>query len=488
MSAADAIQRQILIPDEDLRDFARHSSVPFHWVTPDGLILEANQAVLDMLGYEAEEYIGRNIAAFHADSDALAELLERRARGEAVSSFEAQLRCKDGSIKDVLLDSHVHVADGRVVHTSIIRDMSQRRALDEAGFRLAAIVESSSDAIVGKDLNGIVRSWNAGAERLFGYTSEDMVGRSIRTIIPADRQAEEDEVLRRVRGGEIVDHFETIRQRKDGSLVPISLTISPVKDRRGRIIGASKIARDITVQREAEEALRRTLTLKDQFLGLVSHELRTPISTIVGNAQLLRRRIDRLPEDLRNQALEDIASEGERLQRIIENLLEMTRLEAADELTQEPIDVVSLAVETVDASRKRARHREITLDVEGDIPRVGADRTLVALVLQNLITNANKYSPAATTIDVVVRQTEDGDVEVAVLDRGSGIPPDEVEQIFEPFYRSSVTKAIAPGMGLGLAVARKVLEAQGGSIRVEPRPGGGSVFAFRLPPFPEDGA
>jgi len=467
--------------DEDVREFLEHGSVPFHWVTADGTILKANRAALELLGYEEHEYVGRNIADLYADPETLAGVLERRAQGHPLQGFEARLRTKEGSIKDVVIDSTVVWHDGVAIHTSSLRDISQQREADAAAFRLSAIVESSSDAIVGKDLNGIVRSWNAGAERLFGYTADEIVGRSIRTIIPAHKQAEEDEVLRRVRAGELVEHFETERQRKDGSLVPISLTISPVRDRRGRIVGASKIARDITGQREAEEAMRHSIELKDQFLGLVSHELRTPISTIVGNAQLLLRRGDRLTEEARAQSLGDIVSEGDRLQDIIENLLALTRLETTDELVRAPLDPQALAEEAIAVVRRRARRRAISLTVEEGTPAVFADQTLSSLVLQNLISNAHKYSPADDEIDVVVAPRADERVEFQVLDRGAGVTPAEIGRIFEPFYRSEESKSQAPGMGLGLAVCRHIAEALEGAVEVKPRAGGGSRFTFTLP-------
>jgi PAS domain S-box-containing protein len=358
-------------------------------------------------------------------------------------------------------------------------DVTSRRA-EEAQYHLSAIVQSSDDAIVSKDLDGIVRSWNPGAERLFGYRADEMIGRSIRVIIPAEHQSEEDEVLRRIRNGERIDHFETIRRRKDGSLVPISLTVSPVLDGAGRVIGASKIARDITEKRAAEELMRSSLALKDQFLGLVSHELRTPISTIVGNAQLLLRRGDRLPTAAREEALLDIATESERLQRIIENLLVLTRLEATGEVTSTPVDMCILAREVIESMRRRTPGREIVLETM-HAPTALGDPTLISLVIQNLVGNAHKYSPDGTLIEVLLTKNEQDDPELHVLDRGIGVEPQDAERIFEAFYRGATGIANAEGMGLGLAVSQRIVAALGGSLRVEPRAGGGSDFTFSVP-------
>jgi PAS domain S-box-containing protein len=350
-----------------------------------------------------------------------------------------------------------------------------------AAFHLAAIVDSSDDAIVSKTLDGIVQSWNGSAERLFGYAAEEIIGRSIRIIIPADRQDEEDEVLRKIRAGERVDHFETVRRRKDGSEIDISLTVSPVRDEDGRVIGASKIARDISRQKAVEAALRSAIEVKDQFLSMVSHELRTPISIIVGNGQLLLRRLEALEPEERIQSLRDIASQGERLQRIIENLLALTRARAGDESQLVPVDLGLIAQTVVKALQQREAHREIEFRAARAEKALG-EPTSVSLVLENLITNALKYSPPGSLVEVRTGTDASGRPCVEVLDRGIGVPDAELEAIFEPFYRSEAAVRTAAGMGLGLAVCGKLIEAQRGEIWANHRGGGGSVFGFSLLP------
>ena len=344
---------------------------------------------------------------------------------------------------------------------------------------LAAIIASSDDAIVSKNLDGIVTSWNRSAEKMFGWTAAEMVGHSIRRIIPADRQSEEDEVLSRIRRGERVDHFETVRQRKDGSLVDISLTVSPIVDDTGRIVGASKVARDISERRNAERALQESVAIKDQFLSLVSHELRTPISIILGNGHLLQKRDGTLSAEDRAQSIADITFHAERLQRIIENLLLLTRAEAEREFELEVIHVTRLVEAAVADSLRRHPERRIEVRIDGPIPAVIGEATITTMVIENLLNNAVKYSPASTPIDVFVTH-ETYAVEVHVMDRGIGLAEEELPKIFSPFYRTERAQERAGGMGLGLAVCRTVIESQGGTISAGRRPGGGADFWFTL--------
>lgn len=228
-------------------DFLHNSLECLHKVGPDGIILWANQAELDLLGYLHEEYVGRHIADFHVDQEVIEEIIVQLSAGENILNRAARLRCKDGQIKHVLIHSNAYFEDGELVYTRCFtRDVSDSRQADRDRALLAAIIDSSEDAIVSKDLNGVITSWNQGAERLFGYTPQEAIGQPVSILIPKDRQDEEPQILSRLRQGERISHFETIRRRKDGTLINISLAISPIIGSDGRIIGASKIARDIT--------------------------------------------------------------------------------------------------------------------------------------------------------------------------------------------------------------------------------------------------
>jgi PAS domain S-box-containing protein len=244
--------------ERELADFFENATIGLHWVGPDGIILQANRAELDLLGYAPEEYIGHHIAEFHADQDVIADILRRLWAGENVRDYEARMRCKDGSIKYVLIDSNVLWEDGQFIHTRCFtRDNTERKLTEEAHLWLAAIVESSDDAIIGMDLDGMITSWNRAAERLYGYTAEEIVGRTTAVLIPPDHPNDFPMIVDRLRRGERIEHYETVRVAKDGRRVDVSLTFSPIRNAAGTIVGASKIVRDITDRKRTEAALRK---------------------------------------------------------------------------------------------------------------------------------------------------------------------------------------------------------------------------------------
>jgi PAS domain S-box-containing protein len=252
-------QDALRLSEQELTDFFENAAIPLHWVGPDGTILRANQAELDLLGYQRGEYVGRNIAEFHADRESIDEILCRLTAGQVLHDCPARLICKDGSIKDVLIDSSVYFKDGDFVHTRCFtRDVTFHRSSEYATQRLAAIINSSVDAIVGKTVDGIVTSWNTAAERMFGYTEAEMVGSSIFKLIPEDLHESEHALLERIRAGKAVELTEVRRIRKDGQQLHVSVTVSPVRDRHGRVVGAASIKRDVTEQRRAQEALAQS--------------------------------------------------------------------------------------------------------------------------------------------------------------------------------------------------------------------------------------
>ena len=247
----------LLNPDQ-LTDFLENAAMALHVVGAEGTILWANAAELKLLGYTADEYIGRNIKEFHLDAPTIEDILLRLKEGEELHEYEARLRARDGSVRYVAITSKGYSDEGRRLHTGCFtRDITDQKRATEFQERLAAIVESSDDAIVSKDLNGIIRSWNRGAERIFGYTPDEAIGKPVTMLAVPERENEIPNIIDRIRLGERVDHYITKRRTKDGRILTVSLTVSPVRNASGAIVGASKVARDITDQKRVTELQER---------------------------------------------------------------------------------------------------------------------------------------------------------------------------------------------------------------------------------------
>jgi len=354
---------------------------------------------------------------------------------------------------------------------------------------LAAIVRFSDDAIVSKLLDGTITSWNLAAERMFGYSAEEAVGQSIRLIIPRERWDEEEDVLARLRRGEVIDHFETVRQRKDGSLVEISLTVSPVKDETGRVVGASKIARDISERRRAEEERARLLKeaqaanrAKTDFLAVLSHELRTPLNPILGWAEVLR--LHRDEPEMTDRGLDAIARNVKAQVRLIDDLLDVSKIEAGklrlDVRSVELAPIVEAALDSVvpAAEAKQIRVHRV-LDPSG---LVLGDTDRLQQVIWNLLANAVKFTPKRGRIQVSVSRLN-SHVEVAVSDTGQGIAAEYLPHVFDRFSQADTSiRRHFGGLGLGLTISRELVELHGGTIEARSEgEGKGATFIVKLP-------
>ena len=366
--------------------------------------------------------------------------------------------------------------------------------LDEAARaaarRLIAIVESSEDAIVSKDLNGVITSWNRAAERLFGYAADEVIGQSIRIIIPTERLAEEEVVLSAVRRGDRVDHFETQRRRKDGTLVPISLSVSPIRDEQGTVVGASKIARNISdrVQAERErvrlvEALQEANRLKDEFLATLSHEIRTPLNAILGYAQLLQGNL--LDDEKRLRGARVIERNARALAHIIEDVLDVSVITSGRlRLNVRPVELPDLVKEAITTVQFAADAKGVRLVTEVDpgVTPVAGDAERLQQVLWNLLINAVKFSTRGGRVVVAVRPAGAA-VAVSVKDSGIGIDQEFLPYVFDRFRQAdSRTTREHGGVGLGLAIARHIVELHGGTISVSSKGvGKGAEFTVTLP-------
>jgi PAS domain S-box-containing protein len=342
---------------------------------------------------------------------------------------------------------------------------------------LAAIVDSSDDAIIGKTLDGTIISWNRGAERLYGYTAEEVIGEPISLLVPIDLPNEIPAIMQRLRQGERIDHYKTARVRKDGQRLSISVSISPVHAADGTIIGASAIGRDIT---EQERAIQEALRLRDDFISIAAHELRTPLTTVFARLQLAERKLSRADYDpvaLRRD-VGIVRTAVDRLRGLLERLLDVSRIRSGRlELDREATDLVRLT-RRVAAELGENAGREITVrGPSSSTESADVDPVRIEEVLTNLIDNATKYGASDQPIEIDIAE-ERGLVRVAVSDRGPGVAPDNRELIFKPFHRASPDRH---GVGLGLHVAREIVTLHGGLLTVEARAGGGATFVLVLP-------
>lgn len=281
--------------------------------------------------------------------------------------------------------------------------------------------------------------------------------------------------------------YEAIAERPDGTRVSFLPYPTPLRNAAGQLVGAVNVMVDVTDRVMVEDALlasaaalKESNAIKDEFLGLVSHELRTPVTTIFGNARLLKDRSERLTEPDKREMIAHIADDSERLLGIIENLLLLARLEQTTQIDLEPQVLAHVVRKSIESFRRGHPERHVTLTCEPRHVIIEADRTYLELLLENLLSNADKYSPPDAEVEVVVRAGADA-AEVTVLDRGIGIPKADADRIFTPFYRTDAAKAWANGIGIGLAVCKRVAEIQSGRIWAAPRRGGGSEIGFSLP-------
>jgi PAS domain S-box-containing protein len=369
-------------------------------------------------------------------------------------------------------------------HQYAVRDhLVERDRAAETKSRLAAIVESSQDAIVGKTLEGIILSWNAGAERIFGYTPQEVIGRSILMLIPPERHAEEEDILACIRRGEAVEHYETVRVAKDGRRLDISLTISPVRDGTGRVIGASKIARDITARRQMEDDLREQDRRKDEFLALLAHELRNPLAPLRNGLQVMR--LAARDANAVAEARSMMDRQLGHMVRLIDDLLDISRINRNKmELRRARVllgDVINSAVETARPAIEAAGH-EFTLTLPPGPVYLDADLTRLAQVFGNLLSNSAKYTPRGGHIWLVAARRGE-EIVVSVRDNGIGIPAGSLRNIFDMFSQvdRSIERATG-GLGIGLALVKGLVEMHGGTVLAEsPGVGKGSTFTVRLP-------
>jgi PAS domain S-box-containing protein len=428
----------------------------------------------------------------------------------ATQERQVLIRARGGTVVPLQLRVSLRRNEGEPSLGKILvfRDMTVANLADVEIRRLAAVVESSSDAIITKTLDGRITSWNRAAAQMFGYTESEALGMSVQMLLPPDNQDEEMRILADLAHGKTVPPYDTVRRTKDGNFIDVSVTISPLRDATGRIVGGSNIARDVSARRRAEAAVIESETsrlradqleadnrqiqqasrLKSQFLANMSHELRTPLNAIIGFAELLQTDAVPIASSRRQEYLGHIATSGRHLLQLINDVLDLSKVEAGKfDFYPEPIDLAQVVGEVCGVLQSSAmrKHLHIDVSIEPGLDPLVLDAARLKQALYNYLSNAIKFTPEHGRI--ALRASADGPdhFRVEVADDGPGVAPNDLPRLFVEFQQLDTGYSKRhQGTGLGLALTRRLVQAQGGQVGVRSTLGQGSVFHFVLPRSP----
>ena len=514
-----SVESELRAAQHRLTDFVENAVVPLHWVGGDGKILWANKAELELLGYSAEEYVGRDIAEFHVDRAVIDDILARLSAHETLREYPTRLRAKDGSIRHVLLDSNAFFENGVFVHTrcftrdvtarmhaeenarqkeTLLRDFTSKHAaeekLRESENRMRLLIDSIRDyAIFMLDVNGNVSTWNPGAERFKGYKADEIIGLHFSTFYPeSDVKAGKCEMELRVAAATGRFEDEGWRVRKDGTRFWANVVISAVRGDDGALVGFAKVTRDLTDRVRAEEeraaliAAEQANRAKDEFLAMLGHELRNPLAPIVTALQLLKLRGD-VPSSKEHVIIE---RQVQHVVRLVDDLLDVSRItQGKIELKKETFELASIVAKAVEIASPLLEQRRHNLAV--DVPRKGmllhADPVRLSQVLANLLTNAAKYTDVEGRVEVSAWR--DGhEIVLQVKDNGIGIRADLLPRMFDLFVQGARSADRSEGgLGIGLTLVRSLVQMHGGTVvALSDGPGKGSAFVLRLPAAPAE--
>jgi PAS domain S-box-containing protein len=430
-------------------------------------------------------------------------LTARDGTSRPIADSAAPIKDDDGSIQGVVLVFH-DLSEKYAAENSLRESRRAQRTAEGAVRRaedtrqvLTAIVESSDDPIIGETLDGVITSRNQAAERTLGYTADEMVGKPVSTLVPPEHSEDTTRVLERIRRGERVGHFETRRLTKDGRIIDVSLSVSPIRDADGKIIGAAKVARDITDRKQAEEERERLLTaaesaraeaeaanrMKDDFLATLSHEMRTPLNAIVGWAKILRSgKVD--AGDL-EEGLLAIERNSQAETQIVDDLLDISRITSGNlRLEVQRLHLADIIEAALAAVLPAANAKEISIHkvLDSLAGPVTGDAARLQKVVWNILSNAVKFTPKGGKV-LVLLERANSHVEISVIDTGIGIKPEFLPHVFDRFRQADATTTRRHGgLGLGLAIVKQLVEMHGGSIRAKsPGEGQGATLTVTLP-------
>ena len=493
------VERALADREEHTRAILEAAKDAFVGMDARGLITAWNRRAEETFGWSRDEAVGRRVSETivpehlrKAHEEGLARFLSTGDGPVVNKRVEIDARHRDGHTFPVELAIWPVSRSGEWTFNAFIQDISERKRAETTRGHLAAIVEGSDDAILGKTLEGTIVSWNRGAERLYGYSAEEAVGKSIAMIMPPERLGDMSEILEQIKRGDTVDHYETVRVRKDGRRVPVALTVSPVRDGKGTIVGAATIARDMSERERVERELRaahdqaiEAARVKSEFLANMSHEIRTPMNGVIGMTSLL---LDTELSSEQREYAETIRNSGEALLAVINDILDLSKIESGkmdlEVIDFDPREAVEDVAEVL-GKQAYGKGIELATLIEPDVPAtVCGDPVRLRQILFNLLGNAIKFTDEGeVVVRVAVTEAEPEDVTMTfeVSDTGIGIDSEAQARLFESFTQAdaSTTRRFG-GTGLGLAITKQLVELMEGSIGVRSEEGKGSTFFFSV--------
>ncbi|WP_243371649.1 PAS domain S-box protein [Geotalea sp. SG265] len=474
----------------ELESLLAHAPIGFAFFDQRHRYLRVNRALCLINGLREEEMLGKTIQeVLPVNARAADPILDQVFRsGLAVEAEIAGETPKEPGVERYWLTGFYPVfasAKEPIAVGAYVVEITERKRAEEAMSRLAAIVRAAEDAVFSEDLNGIVQTWNRGAEKLFGYSAEEMIGKPISLVIPPELTSELKEMTRKTKQG-LQDHYETVRLTKGGKRIFVFLTMSPMRDAAGQIVGVAKIVRDISDKKRAEEdlketvkALQRTNHELQQFAHVASHDLQEPLRNVTRYMELFFRNYqDRIDE--KGRIYINFAMEGaNRIHALVSDLLSYSELGVSAREFR-PVSMHAVAEEAMDNLRHTMEESRAVVLLD-ELPEVMGNRRQLVQLLQNLLSNALKFGRSGISPRISISAERlTGNWRFGVHDNGIGIEPEYFDKIFVIFQRLHA-RSKHPGTGIGLAICRKIVELHGGRIWVESRLGEGSIFYFTIP-------
>ncbi|AKB32859.1 sensory transduction histidine kinase [Methanosarcina siciliae HI350] len=458
----------------------------------DGKITDVNKATELITGYNRCELIGTDFSDYFTEPEKAKEGYKQAFREGLVRDYALEIHHRDGSITPVLYNASVYRdEDGEVIGVfAAARDVTELKKAEEKIQTLANVVESSNDAIITESLGGIITSWNKGAEQVYGYMAEEVIGKNMSILEPDNLKREIKQLVDRVKQGKKVQHHETLRVKKDGTIVNISVTLSPVFDVSGKLVAISNIAGDITEKKISENLLHEKQMAevanrtKNDFLANMSHELRTPLNSVIGFSDMLYEQVYGELNQKQMRAVGNVSSSGKHLLNLINGILDLSKIEANKmELNYREFELATKIdlIRNVLHPLADKKNIDIEIDMDSELTRICADEEKFTRIMYNLVDNAIKFSYENSLVKIGARK-KDNLVEITVTDTGIGIKTEDHHKLFKPFSQvNAFYSKKFQGTGLGLSLVKQIVNLHGGYVWFRSEQGEGSTFAFAIP-------